>query len=114
MTTPTKFSLVTVKRRSKAPEDMPKAIGNLLERLLPDESWYCPLADGSAFVILFGGRAFVVEALKDRRSRIAETHARTHIRILWAGASVLAAGSVKAVEHWLRDKGVPLKGEARA
>lgn len=131
MNQPTKFSLVhiTKKRRNKHPErDLHKTLGEYLDRSLPDDAWHTAIPGGDGRVtthpayrsgapdhlVLWNRQPFFFELkAPDSKTKPSAVQTETHKRINWAGASVLVARSVKAVEQYLIDKGVPLRGRVQ-
>lgn len=128
MRTPTTFHLVhATKPRRKSPErDLHKTIGEFLDLALPEESWHTAIPGGDGrpttnpayrkgapdHLILWNHTAFLIEA-KDKYRKPSPAQIKTHQKINSAGSSVLVAKSVRAVEQYLREKGVPLRGRVQ-
>lgn len=128
MNTPTRFTLTTVKRRNKHPErDLHKTLGEYLDRSLPDDAWHTAIPGGDGritthpayrpgapdHIVLWNRQPFFIELKADNGKKPSDVQLSTHKKINWAGASVLVARSVKAVEVWLGEKGVPLRGRGQ-
>lgn len=113
------FEAPTIRERS-----LHRTVAQFLHWSLPTEAYFSTIPGGDGGVttapgyaagcpdilIVHSGRALFLE-LKSKKGALSDAQREAHKRIGWAGADVLVARTVDAVQTWLRDKGVPLRGD---